>query len=488
LSPHDPRHDRALPDQPNLRFLKVEAKRRLSAGEFPTLHEAHLAIAREHGHPSWTSLKTAIDEAGTILPHVRWVINRHKTSDGVDWVRPTEEELNEHVTARFLEQIPADVLAKMLRSIAHSLREPLIVEASTEKALRAEIGGLRLEASAEEEASNRIKMLRLYPIAKRANDSRLGEQTNRTTGQAPAKAHKTADQAKGELRLPGLVLAGAGWTLCTGWRNLDTHEELTADHRFPAYGIAKVITATAIVLIVDDLDVRANTILRGTRLANDEITVRDLLTHTAGVRGPEVQFAPEAPEFVYEGRDTIPCGERRGELLPSNGGYAVLGKIVADVTGKPYPEATRNLILKPLGMHDTDFPTTWPGGAVITGYHLAENGTFEEAERHVSTMAAAGGVWTTAPDLVRFGRNWATLLPASKVEEALRPQAGAGSAKLGLGWLVNPGGDLYGHSGAGPGAGASLLIGLSTGEVTVTATNRQVPMEPVNARLRRPAD
>ena len=48
---------RALPDQPSLRYLKVEAKRRLSAGEFATLHEAQLAIAREHGLPSWTALK-----------------------------------------------------------------------------------------------------------------------------------------------------------------------------------------------------------------------------------------------------------------------------------------------------------------------------------------------------------------------------------------------------------------------------------------------
>jgi CubicO group peptidase (beta-lactamase class C family) len=275
--------------------------------------------------------------------------------------------------------------------------------------------------------------------------------------------------------------------VCSGWRDLDTREELTADHRFPAYGIAKVITATAVTLLLDDLDVRANTILRGTRLDNDEITIRDLLTHTSGVRSPEVQFAPEAPEFVYHDA-TIPCSDQRGVLLPSNGAYAVLGKIVADVTGVPYAEAVRELVLTPLDMLSTDFPTSWPGGAVVTGYHLAEDGTFEEAERHVSTMAAAGGAWTTAPDLVRLGRDWTTLLPADKVAEAIRPQMGPGSAKVGLGWLVNPVGDLYGHSAAGPGAGASLLIGLSTGEVTVAATNRQVPMEPVNARLRRPID
>ena len=44
---------RPLPGRPSLRFLKLEAKRRLAAGEFPALHDAQLAIAWEHGQPSW---------------------------------------------------------------------------------------------------------------------------------------------------------------------------------------------------------------------------------------------------------------------------------------------------------------------------------------------------------------------------------------------------------------------------------------------------
>src|SRR6185312_13672849 len=38
---------RALPARPSLRHLKLEAKRRLAAGEFGTLHAAQTAIARE---------------------------------------------------------------------------------------------------------------------------------------------------------------------------------------------------------------------------------------------------------------------------------------------------------------------------------------------------------------------------------------------------------------------------------------------------------
>ena len=48
---------RAFPARPNLRYLKIESKRRLAAGEFATLHDAQLAIAREHGMPSWAALK-----------------------------------------------------------------------------------------------------------------------------------------------------------------------------------------------------------------------------------------------------------------------------------------------------------------------------------------------------------------------------------------------------------------------------------------------
>jgi hypothetical protein len=40
---------RTLPARPSLRHLKLEAKRRLAAGEFVTLHAAQTAIAREHG-------------------------------------------------------------------------------------------------------------------------------------------------------------------------------------------------------------------------------------------------------------------------------------------------------------------------------------------------------------------------------------------------------------------------------------------------------
>jgi hypothetical protein len=55
-----PAGHRPLPTHPSLRYLKLAAKRRLAAGEFPSLHEAQRAIAGEYGQPSWAALKDFI--------------------------------------------------------------------------------------------------------------------------------------------------------------------------------------------------------------------------------------------------------------------------------------------------------------------------------------------------------------------------------------------------------------------------------------------
>ena len=52
---------RALPDRPNLRHLKDQAKDLLKAGNARSLSEAQFQIAREYGFTSWPRLKAHID-------------------------------------------------------------------------------------------------------------------------------------------------------------------------------------------------------------------------------------------------------------------------------------------------------------------------------------------------------------------------------------------------------------------------------------------
>src|ERR1700691_416660 len=98
---------RPLPGQPSLRYLKLEARRRLAAGEFGTLHDAQLTVAREHGQPSWTALKQLIESrletlGHPALEHLRWVVSRSGRADTPDWTAPADDELREHFSDQYL--------------------------------------------------------------------------------------------------------------------------------------------------------------------------------------------------------------------------------------------------------------------------------------------------------------------------------------------------------------------------------------------------
>jgi CubicO group peptidase (beta-lactamase class C family) len=178
----------------------------------------------------------------------------------------------------------------------------------------------------------------------------------------------------------------------------------------------------------------------------------------------------------------------RGEFKYSNGGYAALGQLVSDVTGQGYGEVATRLVLKPLGMTSSFFPSAWPGPGTdaISGYALADDGTLEPAGELVPTVPAAGGLWATAADLVRFGASWASLLPEELARAALTPQSSRpGGVQAGLGWHLNARSYLAGHTGGGIAGATSLVVMLNHGRAHVAMTNRQVPAEPVNARVMR---
>lgn len=496
---------RALPRRPNLRYLKLEAKRRLAAGEFATLHDAQLAIAREHGLPSWAALKARVGAAAgpesPALTQVRWVVSRFRGADAAAWTAPDDEELRAHFGEHFLTVVPPATLVSTLTGVAAQLREELVVTSEAPLRVRAQVGDLQVEAAAEAGPPYRLTGLRAYPLGRRVTDPRAAAPATRTSGDAPARAATVAAESVAELGLPGLAVAGAGgdgagtgavWTVARGWADLDRGEALQPGHRFPAYSITKLVTATAVLRLAADgrigLDDPANDHLRTVRLAGATVTVRELLTHTGGVDSPGEVFAASVPSLLSLTGPVLGCDGPRGTFSYSNGGYAVLGQLIADVTGSPYEDAAARLVLAPLGMAGSWFPGSWPDSDAVSGYRLAGDGSFEPVPPQVATIPAAGGLWSTAADLVRFGLGWTSLLPAALAREALRPQADRdqAGARIGLGWLVHEPMDVCGHAGGGPSGATSLIIRRSTGQVSVALTNRLVPVEPVNARLVRP--
>jgi CubicO group peptidase (beta-lactamase class C family) len=489
---------RSLPPRPSLRFLKLEARRRLAAGEFDTLHNAQLAIAREHGMSSWAVLKEAISSQprpdSHALAQVSWLISRFRGADDAGWEPPGDVEMREHFEERFLARVPPWRLIATVAARAAQLRGELIVLDQEPLTVRARVGDIQFEAAAEAAPAHRITGLRAYPLGGVVADPRVARPpAGGSHGDVPAPASQMADEALSEVGLPGLVLGGgtgdAAWVTARGWADLDRPEELPPEQRLPAPGVTKLITAVGVLRLVADrrvgLDDPANDHLRTVRLADDAVTVREVLTHTGGVDTPAELFADTVSDLVSLAGPVLACGER-GTFRYSNGGYAALGQLIADVTGSSYEEAAAALVLEPLGMSASSFPWSWadadPGA--LTGYRLLPDGIFAAARRQVCTMPATAGLWATAADLIRFATRWSSLLPDSLAREALTPQADALRGQVGLGWMLEQDkGQASNPGGIGPGFGASLIVRISGGQACVALTNRQVPIDPVNARV-----
>src|SRR6516165_305519 len=228
---------RSLPSRPSLRHLKPEAKRRLSAGEFTALYEAQLAIAREHGQPSWKALKKLVDgqssQRSHVLPQLRWVVYRFRDAGTAGWAEPGVSELRQHFSDEFLGRIPPGDLIAILTGMAAELREGYVVTAASPLAAQIRFAGLQLVTAVEADPPHRIARVGRFPLGSRIASARGTAPAPRGAapaphgaGEVPEAARELAAGAVAELGLPGLVLAGGGpdtpgWAVAEGWANLD---------------------------------------------------------------------------------------------------------------------------------------------------------------------------------------------------------------------------------------------------------------------------
>jgi hypothetical protein len=239
---------RSLPGRPSLRFLKLEARRRHAAGEFPTLHEAQLAIAREHGQSSWTVLKELIadrqpDPEGAALEHVRWVTARFAGAGQPDWSAPGAEELGDHFDEPFLERItPGRLVSDLSSMVRGGLRGEVTVVTEHSLFVLARAGAVEIQAVVTAEPPHLVRGMSAHRIGEAITDARVAAPPTDVAGEVPAEAAAVAEETFGELGLPALGLASGGgdgspWALARGWADLDRGEALSTAHRFPVSGL-----------------------------------------------------------------------------------------------------------------------------------------------------------------------------------------------------------------------------------------------------------
>lgn len=138
------------------------------------------------------------------------------------------------------------------------------------------------------------------------------------------------------------------------------------------------------------------------------ITVRDLLSHAAGFPednpwGDQQLDATDA-DLSRMIRSGIPFSNTPGVAYEySNFGFAILGRIVANVSGMPYAQYIRERVLLPLGMTSTTMEArTVPASRLAHGYRLQDGQWLEEPPLADGSFGAMGGMLTSSADLSRW--------------------------------------------------------------------------------------
>lgn len=125
----------------------------------------------------------------------------------------------------------------------------------------------------------------------------------------------------------------------------------------------KAMTAACVAMLVDEgklkWDDRLKEVLPDFRLfdpyVSDEITVRDLLRHNAGLgNGDNLWlFGYSSEEILRRMRYMRPAYSLRSSFIYQNLMYVVAGEVIRKVSGQPWHEFIRQRIFQPLGMNHT---------------------------------------------------------------------------------------------------------------------------------------
>ena len=203
-----------------------------------------------------------------------------------------------------------------------------------------------------------------------------------------------------------------------GVQDLKSRRPVTADTLFRIASMTKAFTALTVLKLRDEarlrLDARAEEYvpeMQGWKYPTDDsprIRVRDLLNHTAGFVtddpwGDRQTPLPEA-EFTQLLREGVPFTRPPGIAYEySNLGYAILGRIITNVSKRPYAETITLSILRPLGMESSGFVAdAMPAERRALGYRWQDNAWQLEPTLAHGAFGAMGGLHTSANDYAKW--------------------------------------------------------------------------------------
>jgi CubicO group peptidase (beta-lactamase class C family) len=321
-------------------------------------------------------------------------------------------------------------------------------------------------------------------------------------GETPAKM-KLEDRMR-FYKTPGVSIALINdgrieWARGYGVLEAGGKTPVTPETLFQAASNSKSLTAMVVLRLVEqgklDLDSDVNKWLVSWKVPENEftkdqkVTVRRLLSHTAGVSVPGFLGYPvdkPLPTFrqILDGEKPANSNPIHVELKPgtkflySGGGYVILARLIMDVTGKSFPELMQKILLEKLGMTHSTFqqPLSPALAATAAAGHLPD-GKEMVGKWFVLPELAPDGLWTTPTDLARLlievqkarlGKS-NKILSTKSINQMLTPEID----NVALGWLVDGKDDSarFSFGGSNVGYKSRMLAYMNSGRGVVVMTN-----------------
>jgi CubicO group peptidase (beta-lactamase class C family) len=200
-----------------------------------------------------------------------------------------------------------------------------------------------------------------------------------------------------------------------GFANLEWQIPNSPATKFRLGSLTKQFTSVSILLLEErgklTLEDHIKRFLPDAPAAWDAITIYNLLTHTSGLPNytalPDFQTSMGSkvtPEQIVAKFHDRPLDFEPGtKMLYSNSGYIVLGMIIEKASGESYTSFLQKNLFDPIGMKDSGYDSH---GTVIShrasGYVRANNATANAAFLDMSLPYAAGALYSTTEDLLRW--------------------------------------------------------------------------------------
>ncbi|WP_044558994.1 serine hydrolase [Azospirillum sp. B4] len=234
-----------------------------------------------------------------------------------------------------------------------------------------------------------------------------------------AKVDAAVTQALAETGTPAASIAvvrdGAiAYVHAYGQARRDPAVAATPAQRFAIGSVSKQFTAAAVMLLAEDGALSLDDTV-GKFIPNltdgDRITIRQVLSHTAGYRDfwpqdyvPAFMEKPITADGIFDRWARVPLDFQPGEAWQySNTGFTIAARIVEKASGQPFFTFLANRVLKPLGLDAADIDQGPLGPKDAAGYTRYALGQPRPAPKEApGWLMGAAQLALTPRDLARW--------------------------------------------------------------------------------------